>query len=82
MIKAKQKETALYKIERRICNMSNTQDLQCLEEYDASISAMIRLTWQLEIISKQERNDLEIKVMEMYFMQKNKLKSIKEAKTA
>ena len=74
MTKAKQKEKALDKIMARTRNMKNALDLQCLEEYDASICAMIRLSWQLEIITKEERDALEVAEMEAYFARKNELR--------
>lgn len=76
MTKAKQKEKALYKIESRIGNMLGALDLPCLEMYDAAICAEIRLVWQLEIISKEERDDLEVAEMENYFTRKKELESI------
>ena len=73
MTKAKMKEKAIDKIESRICHMNGAQDLPCLELYDAAISSQIRLVWQLEIISKAERDVLEIKAMEKYFSKKREL---------
>lgn len=73
MTKAKQKEKALDKIEARIRNMSNAQDLMCLELYDAAISSMLRLTWQLDIITREERDNLEIFQCENYFATKKQL---------
>lgn len=78
MTKVKMKEKATSKIESRIFSMSNAQDLTCLEMYDSNVAAMIRLTWQLELITKEERDDLELKAMYKYFDVKNNL----EKKTA
>ena len=73
MTKAKQKEKAIQKIESRINNMNIALDLNCLEQFDAAICSQIRLVWQLEIITKEERDDLNIKEMETYFSRKKEL---------
>lgn len=75
MTKAKQKEKALWKIESRINNMMYALDIPCLEMYDAATCAEIRLVWQLEIISKEERENLEVEEMETYFTRKRQLES-------
>lgn len=75
MTKAKQKETAINRITRRIDNIQTAQDLQCLEYFDASISAMIFLSWRLEIITKEERENLEGLLCDKYFMIKHKLEN-------
>lgn len=76
MTKVNMKEKAKMKIENRINSMDNALDLTCLEMYDSSVAAMIRLTWQLELITKQERNELEIKAMDRYFEVKKRLEKV------
>ena len=76
MTKANMKEKAKTKIENRINSMGNALDLTCLEMYDSSVAAMIRLTWQLELITKQERDELEIKAMDRYFEVKKRLEKV------
>lgn len=73
MTKAKQTETAISRIESKINSMSNALDLPCLEMYDAAIGAMIRLTWRLEIITKEDRDRLDVMQCEAYFAIKKQL---------
>lgn len=73
MTKAKQKETAKIKIENRIICMRNAQDMPCLESFYDEIFSMIRLCFQLEILTKSETQELESMQLDFYIIRKEEL---------
>ena len=75
MTKAKQKALAIDRIENRIRNMQNVDNLETLEMYDFCIETQIHLLLQLEIITDQERYTLENKQIDVYIAKRDEVKS-------
>ena len=75
MTKAKQKALAIDRIENRIKNMQNVDNLETLEMYDFVIETQIHLLFQLEIITEQERYTLENKQIDVYIAKRDEVKS-------
>ena len=75
MTKAKQKALAIDRIENRIKNMQNVDNLESLEMYDFCIETQIHLLLQLEIITEQERYTLENKQIDAYIAKRDEVKS-------
>ena len=75
MTKAKQKALAIDRIENRIKNMQNVDNLESLEMYDFCIETQIHLLLQLEIITEQERYTLENKQIDAYIAKRDEVKN-------
>ena len=75
MTKAQQKALAIDRIENRIKNMQNVDNIETLELYDFCIETQIHLLFQLEIITEQERYTLENKQIDAYIAKRDEVKS-------
>ena len=78
MTKANQKIKTMELINSGIHRIQLAYDMPHLDRADLEVDTLIKQSWLLEIISKAERDFLEVKAMDAYYTKKNELEKGKE----